>query len=195
MVGLRSIARRRWRRSRPSRRTTPWTVPGGGAERHRGNRMGSRCPLCRGAKSRVSDFTNCRKARIAPPSNIDYERNFSRKIELPSIPNLRSVRCLAGNSSSARAVRGSQITGQGGGAVDKTFDPVPLRAHTVFEPSRPARKWITKFVPTASSRRSWRAAATSCLKGRTAGMNSRSARKATGRSSSSSRTTTWPGPR
>ena len=108
------------------------------------------CPRCRGAKSRVSRLQDLPKGAHCSSCNIDYERNFSRNVELtfhpaPWIRPLRTGRCAC----SARAPRGTSSFR----ARLRRSRPRPLtclwrRAPTVFAPSRLAAKPIAMSAPT-----------------------------------------------
>ena len=110
------------------------------------------CPRCRGAKSRVSRLQDLAKGAHCSSCNIDYERNFSRNVELtfhpePWIrPPLDGELCMLGPGSARH------IKFQGEVAARR---PRPLiwrwrPGHTAFAPSRPATKLIATSAPTAS---------------------------------------------
>ena len=77
------------------------------------------CPRCRGAKSRVSRLQDLPKGAHCSSCNIDYERNFSRNVELTFHP-APWIRPLLGRGDvharpGLRAAH--QVSGRGCGAV------------------------------------------------------------------------------
>jgi hypothetical protein len=152
------------------------------------------CPRCRGAKSRVSQLQDLPKAAHCSSCNIDYERNFSRNVELTfhHAPWIRPLpdgeRCLLGQGSARHIKFQGEVAARSAKSFDLSLAPV----HTVFAPSRPVTKLIATSATTGSSRPLWRAAAIFCSMNRAGRMNSQSATRATGRSCSWSRTATGP---
>ena len=95
------------------------------------------CPRCRGAKSRESRLQDLPKGAHCSSCNIDYERNFSRNVELtfhpePWIrPPLEGEMCMLGQGS----VRHVKFQGEVAAGSARTFDlslpPGPYRFRTV----------------------------------------------------------------
>jgi class 3 adenylate cyclase len=95
------------------------------------------CPRCRGAKSRVSQLQDLPKGAHCSSCNIDYERNFSRNVELSfhPAPWIRPLpegeMCMLGQGS----VRHIKFQGEVAAQTAKTFDlslaPGPYRFRTV----------------------------------------------------------------
>ena len=84
------------------------------------------CPRCRGAKSRVSRLQDLAKGAHCSSCNIDYERNFSRNVELTFHPE-PWIRPLPGRGDvharpGLRAAH--QISGRGCGALGQELRPV-----------------------------------------------------------------------
>jgi hypothetical protein len=147
------------------------------------------CPRCRGAKSRVSRLNELPKGAHCSSCNIDYERNFSRNVELTFHPEpwIRPLPdgelCLLGPGAARHVKFQAEVAARSAKSFDLSLAPGPYRFRTV----EAGAEADGTSAPTASSRRLWRAAPTFCLKGQAAGMSSRSATRATGRSCSSSR--------
>jgi class 3 adenylate cyclase len=125
IVDLRSI--------RPMALATLWTVPPDhavelflAAARKGIVAMGWEllCPRCRGAKSRVSRLQDLPKGAHCSSCNIDYERNFSRNVELTFHPQpwIRPLpdgeTCMLGQGS----VRHIKFQGEVAARSAKTFD-------------------------------------------------------------------------
>ena len=96
------------------------------------------CPRCRGAKSRVSRLQDLPKGAHCPSCNIDYERNFSRNVELTfhpapwisSSPGRGDVHAWPGLCAACK------VSGRGCGASRPKILTYPwLPVLTVFEPS------------------------------------------------------------
>ena len=95
------------------------------------------CPRCRGAKSRVSRLQDLPKGAHCSSCSIDYERNFSRNVELTfhPAPWIRPLpdgeMCMLGQSS----VRHIKFQGEVAAGSAETFDlslaPGPYRFRTV----------------------------------------------------------------
>jgi hypothetical protein len=85
------------------------------------------CPRCRGAKSRVSRLQDLPKGAHCSSRNIDYERNFSRNVELTfhPAPWIRPLpdgeMCMLGQGSAARSAK----------TFDLSLAPGPYRFRTV----------------------------------------------------------------
>jgi class 3 adenylate cyclase len=92
------------------------------------------CPRCRGAKSRVSRLQDLPKGAHCSSCNIDYERNFSRNVELtfhpePWIrPPLHGEMCMLGPGSARHIKFQGEVAAQTFGL---SLTPGPYRFRTV----------------------------------------------------------------
>ena len=152
------------------------------------------CPRCRGAKSRVSQLHELPKGAHCSSCNIDYERNFSRNVELTFHPEpwIRPLpdgeMCVLGQG----AARHIKFQGEVAAGSARSFELVlargPYRFRTV-EAGAEADGEIGSdgLIPTLLARGHDILLSPGCKE-----MNSRSATRATGRSCSSSRTAIGP---
>src|SRR5271166_5598804 len=120
-----------------SARPRSGAVSGGGADRHRGDGMGSVMPRCRGAKSRVSLLHELPKGAHCSSCNIDYERNFSRNVELTFHPEpwIRPLpdgeMCVLGQGSARHVKFQGEVAAWSAKAFDLSLPPGPYRFRTV----------------------------------------------------------------
>ena len=111
------------------------------------------CPRCRGAKSRVSRLYELPKGAHCSSCNIDYERNFSRNVELTFHPEawVRPLpdgeMCMLGQGT-ARHIKFQAEVAAG---LAKSFELSLAPGPTVFGQSRQALKSMARSGPTASS--------------------------------------------
>src|SRR5271166_833022 len=95
------------------------------------------CPRCRGAKSRVSRLQELPKGAHCSSCNIDYERNFSRNVELTfhPAPWIRSLpdgeMCMLGQSSVRHIKFQGEVAARSAKAFDLSLPPGPYRFRTV----------------------------------------------------------------
>ncbi len=95
------------------------------------------CPRCRGAKSRVSQLQDLPKGAHCSSCNIDYERNFSRNVELTFHPEpwIRPLpdgeMCMLGQGSVRHIKFQSEVAAQSAKAFDLSLAPGPYRFRTV----------------------------------------------------------------
>ena len=95
------------------------------------------CPRCRGAKSRVSRLQDLAKGAHCSSCNIDYERNFSRNVELtfhpePWIrPPLDGEMCMLGPGSARHIKFQGEVAAQSAKRFDLSLSPGPYRFRTV----------------------------------------------------------------
>ena len=95
------------------------------------------CPRCRGAKSRVSRLQDLPRGAHCSSCNIDYERNFSRNVELtfhpePSIrPLPDSEMCMLGQGSQRHIKFQGEVAAQSVKAFELSLAPGPYRFRTV----------------------------------------------------------------
>ncbi len=95
------------------------------------------CPRCRGAKSRVSRLQDLPKGAHCSSCNIDYERNFSRNVELtfhpaPWIrPPLEGEMCMLGPGSARHVKFQGEVAAQSAKTFDLALAPGPYRFRTV----------------------------------------------------------------
>jgi hypothetical protein len=142
------------------------------------------CPRCRGAKSRVSRLQDLAKGAHCSSCNIDYERNFSRNVELTFHPEpwIRPLpdgeMCMLGQGSARHIKFQGEVAAQSAKTFDLSLAPGPYRFRTV-----------------EAGAEADRAAPTFCSKRREAETSLRFATRAISRSSSSSRTAIGPGTR
>src|SRR5271166_5092539 len=95
------------------------------------------CPRCRGAKSRVSRLQELPKGAHCSSCNIDYERNFSRNVELTFHPEpwIRPLpdgeMCVLGQGSARHVKFQGEVAAQSAKAFDLSLAPGPYRFRTV----------------------------------------------------------------
>ncbi|HEY6522052.1 MAG TPA: adenylate/guanylate cyclase domain-containing protein [Roseiarcus sp.] len=95
------------------------------------------CPRCRGAKSRVSRLQDLPTGAHCSSCNIDYERNFSRNVELtfhpaPWIrPPLEGEMCMLGPGSARHVKFQGEVAAQSAKTFDLALAPGPYRFRTV----------------------------------------------------------------
>ena len=95
------------------------------------------CPRCRGAKSRVNRLQDLPKGAHCSSCNIDYERNFSRNVELtfhpePWIrPPLDGEMCMLGPGSARHIKFQGEVAAQSAKTFDLSLAPGPYRFRTV----------------------------------------------------------------
>ncbi len=95
------------------------------------------CPRCRGAKSRVSRLQDLPKGAHCSSCNIDYERNFSRNVELTfhPAPWIRPLpegeMCLLGQGSARHIKFQGQVAAHSAKSFDLALAPGPYRFRTV----------------------------------------------------------------
>jgi class 3 adenylate cyclase len=95
------------------------------------------CPRCRGAKSRVSRLQDLPKGAHCSSCNIDYERNFSRNVELTFHPEpwIRPLpdgeMCMLGQGSARHIKFQGEVAAQSSRTFDLSLAPGPYRFRTV----------------------------------------------------------------
>jgi class 3 adenylate cyclase len=95
------------------------------------------CPRCRGAKSRVSRLQDLPKGAHCSSCNIDYERNFSRNVELTfhPAPWIRPLpdgeMCLLGHGSARHIKFQGEVAARSAKTFDLSLAPGPYRFRTV----------------------------------------------------------------
>ena len=95
------------------------------------------CPRCRGAKSRVSRLQDLPKGAHCSSCNIDYERNFSRNVELTfhPAPWIRPLpdgeMCMLGQGSARHIKFQGEVAAQSAKSFDLSLAPGPYRFRTV----------------------------------------------------------------
>jgi class 3 adenylate cyclase len=95
------------------------------------------CPRCRGAKSRVSRLQDLAKGAHCSSCNIDYERNFSRNVELTfhPAPWIRPLPdgelCLLGQGSARHIKFQGEVAAHSAKSFDLELAPGPYRFRTV----------------------------------------------------------------
>ena len=95
------------------------------------------CPRCRGAKSRVSRLHELPKGAHCSSCNIDYERNFSRNVELTFHPEpwIRPLpdgeMCALGQGSARHVKFQGEVAAQSSKSFDLSLAPGPYRFRTV----------------------------------------------------------------
>jgi class 3 adenylate cyclase len=95
------------------------------------------CPRCRGAKSRMSRLQDLPKGAHCPSCNIDYERNFSRNVELTFYPQpwIRPLpdgeMCMLGQGSARHIKFQAEVASQSAKDFDLSLAPGPYRFRTV----------------------------------------------------------------
>ena len=95
------------------------------------------CPRCRGAKSRVSRLQDLAKGAHCASCNIDYERNFSRNVELTfhPAPWIRPLpdgeMCLLGQGSARHIKFQGEVGARSAKSFELSLSPGPYRFRTV----------------------------------------------------------------
>ena len=95
------------------------------------------CPRCRGAKSRVSRLHELPKGAHCSSCNIDYERNFSRNVELTFHPEpwIRPLpdgeMCLLGPGTARHVKFQAEVAARSAKTFDLSLAPGPYRFRTV----------------------------------------------------------------
>ena len=95
------------------------------------------CPRCRGAKSRVSRLQDLPTGAHCSSCNIDYERNFTRNVELtfhpaPWIrPPLEGEMCMLGPGSARHIKFQGEVAARSARTFDLALAPGPYRFRTV----------------------------------------------------------------
>ena len=95
------------------------------------------CPRCRGAKSRVSRLQDLPKGAHCSSCNIDYERNFSRNVELTfhPAPWIRPLpdgeMCMLGQGSARHIKFQGEVAARSAQTFDLALAPGPYRFRTV----------------------------------------------------------------
>jgi class 3 adenylate cyclase len=95
------------------------------------------CPRCRGAKSRVTHLQELPKGAHCSSCNIDYERNFSRNVELTFHPEpwIRPLpdgeMCLLGQGSARHIKFQGEVAAQSTKTFELSLAPGPYRFRTV----------------------------------------------------------------
>jgi len=138
IVALRSI--------RPMALATLWSVPPNhaialflAAARNGIMAMGwdLLCPRCRGAKSRVSRLNELPKGAHCSSCNNDYERNFSRNVELTFHPEswIRPLPdgelCVLGQGTARHVKFQTEVAARSAKSFDLSLAPGPYRFRTV----------------------------------------------------------------
>ena len=95
------------------------------------------CPRCRGAKSRVSRLQDLPKGAHCSSCNIDYERNFSRNVELTFHPEpwIRPLpdgeMCMLGQGSARHIKFQGEVAAQSTKTFELSLAQGPYRFRTV----------------------------------------------------------------
>ena len=95
------------------------------------------CPRCRGAKSRVSQLNELPKGAHCSSCNIDYERNFSRNVELTFHPEpwIRPLPdgelCVLGQGTARHVKFQAEVAARSTKGSDLSLAPGPYRFRTV----------------------------------------------------------------
>ena len=95
------------------------------------------CPRCRGAKSRVRRLNELPKSAHCSSCNIDYERNFSRNVELTFHPEpwIRPLPdgelCLLGPGTARHIRFQAEVAARSAKTFDLSLAPGPYRFRTV----------------------------------------------------------------
>ena len=95
------------------------------------------CPRCRGAKSRVSRLNELPKSAHCSSCNIDYERNFSRNVELtfhpePWICQLPDGElCMLGQGTARHVKFQAEVAARSAKSFKLSLAPGPYRFRTV----------------------------------------------------------------
>ena len=95
------------------------------------------CPRCRGAKSRVSRLNELPKGAHCSSCNIDYERNFSRNVELTFHPEpwIRPLPdgelCMLGQGTARHVKFQAEVAARSAKSFKLSLAPGPYRFRTV----------------------------------------------------------------
>jgi class 3 adenylate cyclase len=95
------------------------------------------CPRCRGAKSRVSRLNELPKGAHCSSCNIDYERNFSRNVELTFRPEpwIRPLPdgelCMLGQGTARHVKFQAEVAARSAKSFKLSLAPGPYRFRTV----------------------------------------------------------------
>ena len=95
------------------------------------------CPRCRGAKSRVSRLHELPKGAHCSSCNIDYERNFSRNVELTFHPEpwVRPLpdgeMCMLGQGTARHIKFQAEVAAGSAKSFELSLAPGPYRFRTV----------------------------------------------------------------
>ncbi len=95
------------------------------------------CPRCRGAKSRVSRLNDLPKSAHCSSCNIDYERNFSRNVELTFHPEpwIRQLPdgelCMLGQGTARHVKFQAEVAARSAKSFKLSLAPGPYRFRTV----------------------------------------------------------------
>ena len=95
------------------------------------------CPRCRGAKSRVSRLNELPKGAHCSSCNIDYERNFSRNVELTFHPEpwIRPLPdgelCVLGQGTARHVKFQAEVAAKSAKSFKLSLAPGPYRFRTV----------------------------------------------------------------
>jgi class 3 adenylate cyclase len=95
------------------------------------------CPRCRGAKSRVSRLHELPKGAHCSSCNIDYERNFSRNVELTFHPEpwVRPLpdgeMCMLGQGTARHIKFQAEVAARSAKSFELSLAPGPYRFRTV----------------------------------------------------------------
>jgi class 3 adenylate cyclase len=95
------------------------------------------CPRCRGAKSRVSRLNELPKGTHCSSCNIDYERNFSRNVELTFHPEpwIRPLPdgelCVLGQGTARHVKFQAEVAARSAKSFKLSLAPGPYRFRTV----------------------------------------------------------------
>ena len=95
------------------------------------------CPRCRGAKSRVSQLQDLPKGAHCSSCNIDYERNFSRNVELTFHPEpwIRALpdgeMCMLGQGAARHIKFQGELAAQSTKTFEVSLTPGSYRFRTV----------------------------------------------------------------
>ncbi len=95
------------------------------------------CPRCRGAKSRVSRLNELPKSAHCSSCNIDYERNFSRNVELTFHPEpwIRQLPdgelCMLGQGTARHVKFQAEVAARSAKSFKLSLAPGPYRFRTV----------------------------------------------------------------
>ncbi len=95
------------------------------------------CPRCRGAKSRVSRLNELPKGAHCSSCNNDYERNFSRNVELTFHPEswIRPLPdgelCVLGQGTARHVKFQTEVAARSAKSFDLSLAPGPYRFRTV----------------------------------------------------------------
>jgi len=95
------------------------------------------CPRCRGAKSRVANLHDLPEGAHCPSCNIDYQRDFTRNVELTFHPEpwLRPLpegeMCLLGPATTPHVRLQAEVAARSSKSFPMTLSPGPYRFRTI----------------------------------------------------------------